>query len=85
MMPTRTFQTRGPVDPTRNYVVPRTDEIADLVDRIHDGRYIVIFAPRQTGKTTFFQWTLEALDDSYLPIQLNFEDYKNRSSEEFYY
>jgi hypothetical protein len=85
MMPTRTFETRGPVDPTRNYVVPRTDEIADLVHRINDGRYIVIFAPRQTGKTTFFQWTLEALDDSYLPIQLNFEDYKNRSSEEFYH
>jgi hypothetical protein len=69
---------------TRNYVVPRTDEIADLVHRINDGRYIVIFAPRQTGKTTFFQWTLEALDDSYLPIQLNFEMYQELSAEKFY-
>ncbi|RKZ61436.1 MAG: hypothetical protein DRR08_08810 [Candidatus Parabeggiatoa sp. nov. 2] len=84
-MPTRTFETRGPVDPNRNYVVPRTDEIADLVHRINDGRYIVIFAPRQTGKTTFFQWTLDTLDETYLPIQLNFEDYKNLSSEEFYH
>ena len=49
----RTFETRGPVDPERNYVVPRETEVDNLVDRIKDGRYIVIFAPRQTGKTTF--------------------------------
>ena len=81
----RTFETRGPVDPNRNYVVPRTDEIADLVHRINDGRYIVIFAPRQTGKTTFFQWTLDTLDETYLPIQLNFEMYQDISPEEFYH
>ncbi|KHD05638.1 hypothetical protein PN36_30250 [Candidatus Thiomargarita nelsonii] len=83
----RTFETRGPVDPTRNYVVPRTEEIADLVQRIKDGRYIVIFAPRQTGKTTFFRWALDALvasDDAYVPIKLNFETCKNLSQEAFY-
>jgi hypothetical protein len=86
-MPTRlrTFETRGPVDPNRNYVVPRTEEIADLVHRINDGRYIVIFAPRQTGKTTFFQWALDSLDESYLPIQLNFEEYQELSPEKFYH
>jgi len=86
-MPTRSFETRGPVDPNRNYAVPRTEEIADLVQRIKDGRYIVIFAPRQTGKTTFFRWALDALvenDDTYVPIKLNFEAYKNISPEEFY-
>ncbi len=75
-MPIRTFETRGPVNPSRHYVVPRTEEIVDLGKRIKDGRYIVIFAPRQTGKTTFFRWTLDSLDESYLPIQLNFEDLK---------
>jgi len=84
-MPTRTFETRGPVEPSRNYVVPRTAEIADLVQRIKDGRYIVIVAKRQTGKTTFFRWALETLDESYLPIQLNFEAYQSLSSEEFYH
>ncbi|TGO02623.1 hypothetical protein PN36_21845 [Candidatus Thiomargarita nelsonii] len=84
-MPTRTFETRGPVEPSRNYVVPRTAEIADLVQRIKDGRYIVIFAPRQTGKTTFFRWALESLDESYLPIQLNFEEYKDLSPDVFYH
>jgi hypothetical protein len=81
----RTFETRGPVDPNRNYVVPRTEEVADLVYRINDGRYIVIFAPRQTGKTTFFQWALDRLDESYLPIQLNFEMYRDISVAKFYH
>jgi len=36
---TRTFETRGPVNPERNYVVPRTSEVADLVQRIKEGRY----------------------------------------------
>jgi hypothetical protein len=81
---TRTFETRGPVDPARNYVVPRTEEIKDLKRRIKDGRYIVLFAPRQTGKTTFFRWALNTLDETYLPIKLNFETCQNLSSEEFY-
>jgi len=83
----RTFETRGPVDPERNYVVPRKKEIADLVQRMEDGRYIVIFAPRQTGKTTFFRWALDALtneDETYFPIQLDFETYRNVSIERFY-
>ena len=81
---TRTFETRGPVDPARNYVVPRTEEIKDLKRRITEGRYIVIFAPRQTGKTTFFRWALGTLDKTYLPIKLSFEIYKNISPAEFY-
>jgi hypothetical protein len=84
----REFNTFGPCDPAHNYIVPRTTDIADFVQRLKKGRYIVIFAPRQTGKTTFFRWALEALtneDDTYLPIQLNFEDYNELSSEEFYH
>ena len=83
----RTFETRGPVDPERNYVVPRTNELADLVERIKQGRYIVIFAPRQTGKTTFFRWAIEALeaeDSTYFPLQLDFEEYKNLEPSAFY-
>ena len=46
----RTFGTRGPVDPEKNFIVHRTDEITDFINRVKEGRYIVIFAPRQTGK-----------------------------------
>lgn len=51
---TRTFGTQGPVTPEKHYVVPRTAELADFLSRATEGRYLVIFAPRQTGKTTFF-------------------------------
>ena len=84
----KTFETRGPVDAARNYVVKRTTELADFVNRVKQGRYIVIFAPRQTGKTTFFRWALDALADeeiTYFPIQLDFEEYKNVSPDDFYY
>ena len=83
----KTFETQGPVTPDRNYVVRRKIEISDFVNRVKQGRYIVIFAPRQTGKTTFFRWALDALtdeDSTYFPIQLDFEEYKNVSHSDFY-
>lgn len=88
----RRFWTQGPVNAQEHYVVSRSDEIADFIKRVDEGRYIVLFAPRQTGKTTFFQDALAALIvDSmtepaadYFPIQLNFDVYKNTSIADFY-
>ena len=50
------------------------------------GRYIVL-APRQTGKTTFFQDALKAFaaeGTDYFPIQLNFEEYEDTTPADFY-
>ena len=89
----RRFWTQGPVNAQEHYVVARSDEIADLIKRVDEGRYVVLFAPRQTGKTTFFQDALTALvADSasvgqtidYFPIQLNFDVYKNLDLATFY-
>jgi hypothetical protein len=83
----RWFETRGPVYPEDNYVVARTEELADFVDRLEKGRYIVLFAPRQTGKTTFFRSALDALErkeNGYFPIQLNFEMYVDSNTDAFY-
>ena len=83
----RTFGTQGSVRPGRHYVVPRTEEVRDFINRMKEGRYIVLFAPRQTGKTTFFQLalvTLVAEDPTYFPIQLSFDIYKNFSVPDFY-
>ena len=83
----RCFETRGPVHPEDNYVVERTDELADFVNRLKRGRYIVLFAPRQTGKTTFFRNALDTLadqQDTYFPIQLNFEGYVESDATAFY-
>lgn len=84
----KTFGTHGPVNPEDHYVVSRGDELADFINRVKLGRYIVIFAPRQTGKTTFFQWALEVLTtdptETYFPIELNFQMYGNYTESDFY-
>lgn len=84
----RTFGTYGPVNPEDNYVVSRAEELADFINRVKLGRYIVIFAPRQTGKTTFFQWVLDALatdtKETYFLIELNFEVYEGYPASDFY-
>ena len=83
----RRFGTQGPVHPKKNYVVSRATELADFILRVKEGRYIVIFAPRQTGKTTFFQRALDVFVDeepAYFPIPLNFEVYEDCTPSVFY-
>ncbi len=83
----RCFETRGPVNPEKNYVVSRTEETADFINRIKIGRYIVLFAPRQTGKTTFFKQAINVLvtdEPNIIPIQMNFDTYAELSMSAFY-
>ena len=83
----RTFGTQGPVNPHDNYIVTRSKETADFIERVKSGKYIVIFAPRQTGKTTFFQRALDILttqEQYYFPIQLNFEEAEDDTAPDFY-
>ena len=83
----RRFGTQGPVNPEQHYIVARTEELTEFIKRVKEGRYIVIFAPRQTGKTTFFQRAVAALtaeDLTYFSIQLNFEIYVDCDRSEFY-
>ncbi len=83
----RRFGTQGRVYPDKHYVVPRTEEIADFINRVKEGRYVVLFAPRQTGKTTFFRLALETLttqETTYFPIQLDFQIVRNTKPATFY-
>ena len=83
----RRFGTEGRLYPEDNYVVSRSEETINFINRIKQGKYIVLFAPRQTGKTTFFRLALEALtaeDPTYFPIQLNFEEYEDYAPADFY-
>ena len=83
----RRFGTQGPVHPQKHYVVGRAAELTDFVRRVKEGRYIVIFAPRQTGKTTFFQCALDLFaheESEYFPISLNFEEYEDCTPSVFY-
>lgn len=38
----RRFGTQGPVNPQEHYVVSRTEEIADFINRVEQGKYIVL-------------------------------------------
>ncbi|MCY4552970.1 MAG: AAA-like domain-containing protein [Candidatus Poribacteria bacterium] len=83
----RRFGTQGPVNPEQHYVVRRTAELTEFIKRVKEGRYIVIFAPRQTGKTTFFYAAMDILaaeESTYVPIHLDFEAYKNLTPADFY-
>lgn len=81
----RTFGTQGPVTSEVNYVVSRSEELADFIDRVKRGKYIVLFAPRQTGKTTLFRAAIDSLiTEAYFPIQLNFELYVDYPVSNFY-
>ena len=83
----RRFGTQGPVNSEQHYVVARTEELTEFIKRVKEGRYIVIFAPRQTGKTTFFYAAMDILaaeEPTYIPIHLDFEAYKNLTPSDFY-
>ena len=84
----RRFGTQGPVNPEQHYIVARTEELAEFIKRVKEGRYIVIFAPRQTGKTTFFYTAMDILaaeEPGYMSIHLDFEAYKNLTPSDFYH
>src|SRR5690348_6999484 len=53
----RFFNTAGPCEPGRHYMLPAKERLPDADLLIERGAYFVLHAPRQTGKTT----TLRAL------------------------
>lgn len=53
----RTFNTAGPCDPQRHYMLPPEPRVPGALHLVDFDEYFVIHAPRQTGKTT----VLEAL------------------------
>ncbi|MQY25625.1 ATP-binding protein [Nocardia aurantia] len=46
------FNTTGPCDPRRHYMLPAAERIAKAREFIDYGQYFVVNAPRQTGKST---------------------------------
>lgn len=88
--PKRVFEDSGAVDPRMSYHVELENVVntknQDIKTMVDLGRYFSIFAPRQSGKTTFFEGFCSDLekDTSYVAILLSFQDYKNLNSQRFY-
>ncbi len=84
------FEDSGMVNPEvayhvslKNVVNSRNQDIAAMIEL---GRYFSIFAPRQSGKTTFFEHFCRQLskDAAYIPVLLSFQNYKQLGKDEFY-
>ena len=56
----RFFNTSGPCDPAKHYMLPAEERLSEARRLIELERYFVLHAPRQTGKTT----TVAALTES---------------------
>jgi hypothetical protein len=81
----REFNTSGPCDPALHYTVMREALIAEGMEKVRKGRYFTLFAPRQTGKTTYFQLLLEAVKkEKFTPIWISFEHLNTVTKEVFY-
>jgi hypothetical protein len=88
--PERYFEKSGVVDPGASYYVSLENvtnmDNHDIKTMVDLGRYFSIFAPRQSGKTTYFEDFCHKLkkDPTYIPILLSFQDYKELDKATFY-
>ena len=73
----RYFNTSGPCNPKQHYTLMRPDLIAEGIDLVERERYFTIWAPRQTGKSTFFRLLANKLDSrGFKVIHFNVENFK---------
>ena len=76
----RTFNTSGPNIPERHYTISRQNLIEKGVNLVINERYFTIWAPRQTGKSTYFRLLAKELQQQgYEVAHINFEEYKDSS------
>ncbi len=81
----REFNTSGPCNPALHYTVMREALMAEGKENVRKGRFFTIFAPRQSGKTTYFQLLLAELkNEDFTPIWISFESLKTAPRELFY-
>ncbi len=88
--PQRFFEASGSVNPKAAYYVP-LDNVTntmgkDIKTMVDMGRYFSIFAPRQSGKTTFLKRLCRELekDPTYVALLLSFEKYSTLDVPTFY-
>jgi hypothetical protein len=88
--PVRLFEKSGVVNPVLSYYVlldnVYNSDKQDIKTMVDLGRYFSIFAPRQSGKTTFIEELCTQLhrDPTYVAVLLSFQEYKNLDKQEFY-
>lgn len=72
----RQFNTSGPNISEKHYTLFRSNCIQKGIAFVQDDRYFTIWAPRQTGKSTYFrQLAVELTKEGYKVAHVNFENY----------
>ncbi|OQX81102.1 MAG: hypothetical protein B6D61_01120 [Bacteroidetes bacterium 4484_249] len=80
----RKFNTSGPNIPLKHYTLERIGLIRKGIELVKDNRYFTIWAPRQTGKSTYFRQLAKVLEkQDYKVAHINFENYINAPTETF--
>jgi AAA-like domain len=75
----RSFNTSGPNILAEHYTLPRLALIERGKQLVKKSRYFTIWAPRQTGKSTYFRLLAEALNkEGYHVCYIGFENYFKR-------
>ncbi|MDZ7879260.1 MAG: hypothetical protein U5L45_16380 [Saprospiraceae bacterium] len=70
--------------PRQHYTLQRSQLIKRGLQLVERERYFTIWAPRQTGKSTYFQLLSERLkEEGYLVTHVNFENYKEATMKAF--
>lgn len=74
----RFFNTGGPAEPSRHYVVPAVDRIPFARQMVEDGLYFAIKAPYRSGKTTLANELAREMeiDGRFRVLRLNFHELK---------
>ncbi len=79
----RYFNTSGPNNPKQHYTLPRVALVEAGIKKVENERYFTIWAPRQTGKSTYFRLLATALKaQGYIVIHVNVEG-KINSTEKY--
>jgi hypothetical protein len=81
----RYFNTSGPNIAQEHYTIRRTALLEQGIELVRGSRYFTIWAPRQTGKSTYFRQLAEVLEtQGYKVAHINFENFRNESLQAFY-
>ena len=79
----RYFNTSGPNNPNDHYTLMRPKLVEMGLDKVQKSRYFTIWAPRQTGKSTYFQMLTERLRaEGYQVTLVNFENARDDQRDE---
>ena len=80
----REFNTSGPNDPRVHYTLLRENLLEKGLTKVFKSRYFTIWAPRQTGKSTYFLLLKDKLvKEGYKVCWINFEHYSKQPLESF--